>query len=226
MGNRVFKDKLYEQYARIGKALSNQHRLELLEILAQGPRTVEALARESGLMVGNTSAHLQVLKESRLVEATKEGLFVEYRLAGDDVGKLMLSVRTVAESRLAEVDRIVTEYLGHRDDMDAVGFSELRDRMRSGDVIVLDVRPLLEFNAGHISGAISIPHDEVERRLKAIPKDKEIVAYCRGPYCVYADEAVTVLRKRGRKARRLVGGFPEWKAARLPVETATTTERG
>lgn len=216
--HRRFKDRLYGQFARIGKALGSPHRLELLELLAQGERTVEALAEESGLSMGNASQHLQVLKESGLVESRKEGLFVHYRLSDPSVFVLVRSLHSVAEKRLAELERLVRDHFADRGDADAVGFEELMARARKGDVVVLDTRPASEFLAGHIAGAVSVPVDELRRRLRTLPKTKEYVAYCRGPYCIYADRAVELLRKRGRRARRLVGGFPEWQAAGLPVE--------
>jgi len=218
MGNRDFKQQLYEQFARIGKALASAPRIELLDLLSQGERTVEALAHEAGLTIGNASAHLQVLREARLVETRKNGLHVHYRLADDAVASLLLDLRGVAAQRLAEVDRLVDTYLGDRDQLDAVALDELRERIREGTVIVLDVRPAVEFRSGHIAGAVSIPHDELEARLRELPRGKEIVAYCRGPYCVFADQAVTTLRQHRRRARRLREGFPEWRAAGLPVE--------
>jgi len=214
---RVFKTALYQQFARVGKALSSPHRIEMMELLSQGERTVESLADELGLGMGNASAHLQVLREARLVESRKEGLFVHYRVADDVVLKLLEGLRRVAESRLAEVDRLVESYLGDRTEMDAIGFDELRSRLKAGSVILLDVRPAGEYAAGHIAGALSVPHDQLEERLREIPRDKEVVAYCRGPYCVFADQVVATLKGKRRKARRLEAGFPEWKNAGLPV---------
>ncbi|HEY3234801.1 MAG TPA: metalloregulator ArsR/SmtB family transcription factor, partial [Polyangiaceae bacterium] len=218
--HRAFKDRLYLQFARIGKALGSPHRLELLELLAQGERTVEALAAESHLPIGSASQHLQVLKEAGLVESRKQGLFVPYRLADASVFDLLRSLRTVAEKRLAELDRLVREHFGHRIESEAVSFEELIRRARSGDVVILDARPATEFASGHIAGAISVPVEKLRHRLAKLPKHKQYVAYCRGPYCVYADRAVELLRKNGRRARRLVEGFPEWKAAGLPIETS------
>jgi rhodanese-related sulfurtransferase/DNA-binding transcriptional ArsR family regulator len=214
---RAFKNELYGQFARVGKALSSPHRIEMMELLAQRERTVESLAEEVGLSMGNASAHLQVLREARLAESRKEGLFVHYRVANDVVLGLLESLRKVAENRLAEVDRLVNSYFGDRADLDAVGFDELKTRLRDGSVMIVDVRPAEEYAAGHIAGAISIPHDQIEDRLREIPKDKEVVAYCRGPYCVFADQAVATLKTRRRKARRLEAGYPEWKNAGLPV---------
>jgi rhodanese-related sulfurtransferase len=224
MGDRNFKRQLYDQLARIGKALASPHRIELLELLAQGERTVESLAREVELTIGNASAHLQVLREARLVEARKEGLYVYYRLADDAVMDLVLRLRSVAEQRLAELDRLVATYLGARQELDAIGRDELRERLRAGTVIVLDVRPLNEYRAGHIAGARSVPLDELEARMRELPRGTEVVAYCRGPYCVFADQAITLLRAHRRRARRLVEGFPEWKAAGLPVEHGSHME--
>ncbi len=217
MDKRSFKTGLYQQFARVGKALSSPHRIEMMELLAQRERSVESLAEELGLGMGNASAHLQVLREARLVESRKEGLFVHYRVADDVVLKLLEELRKVAETRLAEVDRLVASYLGDRSDMDAIGFDELKSRLKAGSVILIDVRPVEEYAAGHISGAVSIPHDQIEDRLREISKGKEVVAYCRGPYCVFADQAVAALKSKRRKARRLEAGFPEWKNAGLPV---------
>jgi rhodanese-related sulfurtransferase/DNA-binding transcriptional ArsR family regulator len=215
---RAFKDGLYQQFARVGKALSSPPRIEMMELLAQRERTVESLADELGLTMGNTSAHLQVLREARLVETRKEGLFVHYRVADDVVLQLLESLRKTAEARLAEVDRLVESFFGDRKDVDAIGFDELKARLKAGSVILVDVRPTEEYAAGHIPGAISIPHDELEGRLRDLPKDQEVVAYCRGPYCVFADQVVATLKEKRRKARRLEGGLPEWKNAGLAVE--------
>jgi DNA-binding transcriptional ArsR family regulator len=217
--HRVFKARLYEQLARIGKAMASPARLELLDLLAQCERTVDSLATELGLSMANTSQHLQALREAGLVETRKQGLFVHYRLADTSVNDLSRSVRIVAERRLAELDRVVREHFGDRSDPEPVELSELLERARSGKVVVLDARPAGEYAAGHIAGAISVPIDELQDRLRSLPRGKEYVAYCRGPYCVYADRAVDILRGSGRRARRLVAGFPEWKAAGFPVET-------
>src|SRR5215471_14342060 len=216
--HRKFKDRLYGQFALIGKALASPARLELLELLAQGPRTVEALASESNLSIANASQHLQVLRQSGLVESERHGLFVEYRLAGQDVFELCRALRIVAETRSAELERIVRDHFGDRSESEAVTFDELLKRARKAEIVILDTRPATEFAAGHIAGAISAPVEDLQRQLRKLPKSKEYVAYCRGPYCVYADHAVEFLRKHGRRARRLLEGFPEWKAAGLPVE--------
>jgi rhodanese-related sulfurtransferase/DNA-binding transcriptional ArsR family regulator len=218
--HRRFKDRLYSEFARIGKALANPHRLELLELLAQGERSVEGLAGEAGMPVANASQHLQALRAAGLVESRKEGLFVHYRLADDSVFELCHALRLVAEKRLAELDRLVREHFGDRDPAEPVEMTELMARARKGGVVILDTRPPLEFAAGHIAGAVSVPVEELQERLRALPKNKEYVAYCRGPYCIYADQAVEILRAGGRRARRLLEGFPEWKAAGLPVETS------
>jgi len=217
-GHREFKDRLYGQFARIGKALSSPHRLEILELLAQGERTVDSLATEVGLSLANTSQHLQALRQAALVESRKDGLFVSYRLSDPTVFGLCATIRAVAEHQLADLDRLVREHFGERSDAEAVEMNELLKRARSKGVIVLDTRPPAEYAAGHIAGAMSVPVDDLQRRLRHLPKGKEYVAYCRGPYCVYADRAVEILRSNGRQARRLREGFPEWRAAGLPVD--------
>jgi rhodanese-related sulfurtransferase/DNA-binding transcriptional ArsR family regulator len=217
--HREFKSRLYGQFARIGKALSSSHRLELLELLAQGERTVDSLATEVGLSLANTSQHLQALRQATLVDSRKEGLFVFYRLSDPSVFDLSRAIRTVAEHQLADLERLVREHFGDRRDAEPVEMADLLKRARSKTVIVLDTRPANEYAAGHIAGALSVPVDALQQRLRQLPKGKEYVAYCRGPYCVYADRAVEILRSHGRRARRLRDGFPEWRAAGLPVET-------
>jgi rhodanese-related sulfurtransferase/DNA-binding transcriptional ArsR family regulator len=226
MGHRQFKDKLYEQFARIGKALSSPRRLELLEILAQGERSVESLARHAGLSVANTSHHLQALREAGLVEARKDGLYVYYRIAGAEVFELVQTLRAVAERRLAEVERLVRSFVSARDELEPVTREDLLERVRSGEVVVLDVRPAEEYRAGHIQGAVSVPLDELEARMGELAPEVEVVAYCRGPYCVMAFDAVGLLRAHDRAARRLVDGFPEWQAAGLPVEAGPVSKQG
>jgi rhodanese-related sulfurtransferase/DNA-binding transcriptional ArsR family regulator len=216
--HRAFKDRLYGQFARVGKALASPHRLELLDLLAQGERTVDNLADEVGMSTANASQHLQGLREAGLVESSKRGLFVHYRLADDSVVELSKAIRTVAERRLADLERIVRDHFGDRSGAEPVAMKELLVRARSGKVVILDTRPASEFAAGHIAGALSVPVDDLKRRLADLPRTKEFVAYCRGPYCVYADRAVELLRESGRRARRLDGGFPEWKVAGFPVE--------
>ena len=215
--HRQFKDRLYGQFARIGKALSSPYRLEILELLAQSERTVESLAAEIGVSLANASQHLQALRQAALVESRKDGLFVYYRLAGAEIFELSKVLRTVAEGRLAEFERLIREHFGVRDDAEAVPMAELLKRARSKQVVILDTRPASEYVAGHIPGAISVPVDDLKRRLQELTKGKEYVAYCRGPYCVYADRAVELLQANGRRARRLLDGFPEWRAAGLPV---------
>jgi rhodanese-related sulfurtransferase/DNA-binding transcriptional ArsR family regulator len=214
------KSRIYEELSKIGRALASAKRLEILEILAQGERSVEVLSRQSGLSIANTSHHLQTLREARLVEARKEGLFVFYQLTSADVFGLVQMIRRLGEEHIAEVDRIIRFYFAKRDQLEPVSRAELLDRAKVGAVIVLDVRPADEYRAGHIPGAISVPVEQLEERLGELPPDKEIVAYCRGPYCVMSFSAVEALRARGRRARRLVDGFPEWRAEGLPVEVS------
>jgi rhodanese-related sulfurtransferase/DNA-binding MarR family transcriptional regulator len=214
---RDFKDRLYAEFARIGKSLASPHRLEILEVLAQGERTVESVATETGLSIANASRHLQQLRQAQLVLTRREGLFVHYRLTGPEVVSLMLALRHAAEQHLAEVDRVVRDFLGERDDFEPVTPDELSRRMTNGEVVVLDVRPEQEYAAGHIAGARSIPVADISERLAELPREKEYVAYCRGPYCVYADEAVAVLRANGLQAQRLTEGYPEWWLSGRPV---------
>src|SRR6266487_6915485 len=218
---RAFKNQLYEQFARIGKALSSPHRLELLEVLAQGERSVEALAQETGMSVANASQHLQVLRAAQLVEVRREGVYIYYRLADERVFSLWQAMREVGETRIAEIDRIVQTYLHERTLLQPISAQELLQRLVEGNVILLDVRPVQEYAAGHLPDALSIPVTELEARLPELPQDREIVAYCRGPYCVFADEAVTLLRTNGYNARRLEQGLPDWRALGLPVESGT-----
>ena len=226
--HREFKNRLYAQFARVGKALGSPHRLELLELLGQGERTVDSLAGELGVSIANVSQHLQALRQAALVESRKQGQFVHYRLADPAVSDLCRALRTVSEHRLAELDRLVRDHFGDRSG-DPVSMQELLKRARSADVVILDTRPANEYEAGHIAGALSVPVADLRRRLKELPKDKEYVAYCRGPYCVYADQAVELLQAKGRRAQRLLEGFPEWRAAGLPIETGAqasgTTQR-
>ncbi len=217
---RDFKDRLYGEFARIGKALASPHRLEILEVLAQGERTVESVATETGLSVANASRHLQQLRQAQLVLTRREGLFVHYRLAGPEVVSLVVALRHTAEQHLAELDRVVRDFLGERDDFEPVTPDELSRRMANGEVVVLDVRPEQEYAAGHIAGAHSVPVSDMSARLAELSDEKEYVAYCRGPYCVYADEAVAVLRANGLKAQRLTEGYPEWWLSGRPVRTS------
>lgn len=222
MGQRAFKDRLYAEFARVGKALASPRRLELLDLLAQGERSVDELAREAALSLANASAHLQVLRQSRLVEADRRGPNVVYRLAAPEVFLLWRALRDLGAARLAEVERLVGTYLADRAVFEAVGLDELRRLVHARSVTVLDVRPELEYRQGHLPSARSIPVAELERRLAEVPRDREVVAYCRGPYCVYADEAALILRRHGYRVRRLEEGFPDWRAAGLPVEAEAT----
>lgn len=217
MNGREAKDRLYEQFARTAKAVAHPKRIELLELVAQGERSVEALATATGMGVTNTSAHLQVLRRAGLVEARREGTRVLYRLAGDEVAAFLVALRDLARSRLAEVSRIVADYFAARDALEPVSRAELVERAARDEVVILDVRPRQEYLAGHIPGALSVPLDQLEAALSRLPKRREIVAYCRGPYCVLAPEAVERLRAKGFKARRLEDGMPEWRLAGLPV---------
>jgi rhodanese-related sulfurtransferase/DNA-binding transcriptional ArsR family regulator len=218
---RRFKNAIYEQFARVGKALASPHRIELLELLAQGPRTVEALSRMADMSLANTSAHLQVLRNAGLLESTKEGLFVTYRLADPKVGELLLSLRNVAETRLAEVSKTTREFLAENALLEPVDEAALRRRVKNGEVTLLDVRPPEEYEAAHIPGALSVPLPELAKRISELPRRREVVAYCRGPYCVLAVEAVKLLRRKGFKAVRLEEGVLDWAALGLPLEAKT-----
>lgn len=211
------KHALFDAFAAVGKALASGRRAELVDVLAQGERSVEALAVELGQSVANTSQHLQVLSRAGLVQGQRDGNRVLYRLASDSVGDLWAAVRAVASQHLAGLDRLATDYLGDRSGMEELSRAELASRLGDG-LVVWDVRPEPEFEAGHVPGAVSVPPGEVRRRLRSVPKDAQVVAYCRGPYCVFADDAVRELRAKGRRARRLEDGFPEWRRAGLPVE--------
>jgi rhodanese-related sulfurtransferase len=220
MRHREFKDRVYEELGRIAKAIDSPRRLELIDLLAQGERSVEDLASEAALSIANTSQHLQVLRRARLVETRKQGLRVYYRLGHPEVYDVARAVRGLAKARLAELNQLVQTYLESRDELEPVPREELLRRVRAGRAVVIDVRPREEYRAGHIPGALSIPLEELETRLGELPARKEVVAYCRGPYCVMAYEAVARLRARGRRARRLTDGFPEWRASGLPVQAS------
>lgn len=219
MSSGNVKHDLFAQFARIGKALSNANRLELIEYLAQGERSVDALALVSGLSIANTSQHLQQLRQAGLVTSRKDGQRVYYSLSGDDVVSLFDGLRRVADRHLAEVAQLVSAYLDTKDSLEPVPAAELLARARAGEITVLDVRPPEEFAAGHLPGAINIPLGELALRLGELHPDREVVAYCRGPYCLLAFDAVAHLRQRGLQARRLEDGYPEWKVAGLPVES-------
>lgn len=218
MKPNTFKNDLFSQFARVGKALSNANRLELLEFLAQGSRSVDSLAKVANLSVANTSQHLQLLRQSGLVTNRKDGLKVYYSLSGDDVIALLDSLREVAERHLSDVNQLVDTYLTAKDDLDPIPAAELLLRAKEDLVTVLDVRPKEEFEAGHVQGAINIPIEELEYHLEQFDPSQEIVAYCRGPHCILAFDAVAQLREKGFQARRLENGYPEWKVAGLPVE--------
>ncbi len=215
---------LYEQFARIGKALASARRVELLDLLCQGERSVESLAHASSMTVTNTSQHLQALRAARLVDTRKEGTKVIYRVADDEVCRFFFALRDLAHARLAEVEQIMRRYMEGGEGLEPVTRTELLARAKQDDVIVLDVRPPDEFAAGHIPGAVSVPLEQLEHRLASLPRNAEIVAYCRGPYCLLAPQAVELLRERGFQARRLEDGFPEWRLAGLPI-TAGEEER-
>jgi rhodanese-related sulfurtransferase len=218
MADRAAKTALFDDFARVGRALASGRRIELVDVLANGERTVEALAGEVGLSVANTSHHLKTLRQAGLVTTRREGTSVHYRLAGPEVFELWRTLRTLAASRLAEIERLAAAYLGARDELEPVTRQELARRLQDGgSLVVLDVRPVAEYAAGHLPGAVSIPVGELRRRLAELPGDREIVAYCRGPYCAFAHEAVAVLREEGFAARRLEDGLPEWQAAGLAV---------
>lgn len=213
-----FEVRLYEQFARVGKALASRRRLEVLDLLAQGEKTVARVAEQTGLSTANASHHLRTLLDARLVEVRREGSYAHYRLASDRVYALLEAVREVAEERLAEVGRLVEQYLEDRRELEAVDLEQLRREYESGEVVLIDVRPDEEYRSGHIEGARTVPVDRLEEALEELPEDREIVAYCRGPYCLLSDEAVERLRSEGYRARRLDGGYPEWRARGLPVE--------
>jgi len=215
---RQFKDAIYEQFSRIGKAVASPKRLELLDLLCQGEKTVETLSKETGLTVANTSQHLQILRAARLIKAEKEGLYVTYRLADKLVCEFFRSMRVLAEHRLAEVDMIKRRFLKGRAGMEPVNRDDLLKRVIEGSVTVLDVRPVEEYRAGHIPGALSVPLGHLKALLSQLPADQEIAAYCRGPYCLLAVQAVDMLRGQGFEAIRLEEGIQDWSAMGLPVE--------
>ena len=211
------KKLVYEQLSRIGKAIASPPRLELLDLLCQGPRSVEALARESGLAVANCSQHLRVLHRARLVEAEKQGLYVTYRLADLAVCEFFRGLRVLGEQRLAEIELLLSQFRDERELLEPVEMKSLLRRIRRGQVTVLDVRPPEEYHAGHIPGAVSVPLKDLKSHLSRLPRDQEIVAYCRGPYCVFAKKAVGFLRAKGFNARCMESGIPDWRAQGLPV---------
>ncbi len=217
---RIFKDRVYEQLARISKAIASPQRLELLDLLSQSPRTVENLAQEAHLTVANTSRHLQILRAAHVIESEKEGVFVRYRLTDEAVADFYRALRILAASHLAELDHITRQFFAERGGLEPVDRKALLARVRKGLATVIDVRPIEEYRAGHIAGAISIPVDELKDRLAELPRNQEIVAYCRGPYCVFAAQAVELLRAQGFQAVRLEDGVADWRAHGLPIVTA------
>ena len=223
MGDRAAKDALFDGFATVAKALGSGRRAEIVELLAQGERSVEEIAQETGQSIANTSQHLQLLLRAGLVSTRRQGTRIYYSLTSPRVAELWAAIRDVAAEHLAELDRLAAAYLGDRSTLQTITRAELDKRLRRGEVVVLDVRPRSEFQAGHIRGAVSVPIHELRRRVRELPARKEIVAYCRGPYCVYADDAVRTLRRRGYQATRLQDGYPEWARAGYPITAAEPT---
>jgi rhodanese-related sulfurtransferase/DNA-binding transcriptional ArsR family regulator len=218
MNKRQFKDNVYGELARITKSMANPHRLEIIELLAQGEFSVEQIADQTNLSIANASQHLQVLKLAQLVEISRQGNFIYYRLSNSNVFKAWKALRELGIERIAAIEKVVKEFRKTKFDFETVTIDGLIEKLDSGKVTILDVRPESEFKQGHIANAVSIPIDELSKRLKELPKRTEIIAYCRGPFCVYADEAVKILTKAGYKATRLEEGFPDWKLQDLPIE--------
>jgi DNA-binding transcriptional ArsR family regulator/rhodanese-related sulfurtransferase len=225
MGGRPAKDALFDAFAEVAKALGNGRRMELIDVLAQGERHVDELAAEISQSVANTSFHLRVLASAGLVTTRRDGTRIYYRLASERVAELWSAVRDVSATHRQHLEDLARDYLGDRSRLDQIGRDELAERLTAGDVIVIDVRPSAEYSAGHVAGARSIPIERLAASIKDLPGEFEVVAYCRGPFCVFADDAVRMLRRRGRRARRLEDGFPEWQRARLPVDIATSPRR-
>lgn len=220
MNKREFKNKVYDELATITKALANPHRLEIIELLAQGDYSVEQIATQTSLAVANASQHLQVMKAAQLVEVTRNGNFIYYRLANENVFKAWKALRDLGVERMASVEKLVKDFRKSKFTLESVTTDELIQKLASGKVTILDVRPETEYRKGHIANSISIPFNELSVRLKELPKRSEVVAYCRGPFCVYADEAVALLTAAGYKAKRLAEGFPDWKLQNLPIEVS------
>lgn len=218
MEKRTFKNKVYQQLANIVKAMSNPHRLEILELLAQGQFSVAEIAGETKISVANASQHLQVLKQAQLVSTRREGNHIYYQLAGESVYKAWKSLRDLGIERVAEIERIIRQFRESRKSLETLSSAELAEKMQREEVTIIDVRPKHEFDEGHIAGALNVPVDDLSDKLNELPKDQEIVAYCRGPFCVFADDAVGMLREKGFNAKRLDEGFPEWMLDELPVE--------
>lgn len=220
MNKREFKDRVYGELARITKSLANPHRLEIIELLAQGDFSVEQIAEQTNLPIANASQHLQVLKQAQLVDIDRQGNFIYYRLANSNVFKAWKALRELGVERIATLEKLVKDFRQSKFKFESVTIEGLLQKLESGKVTILDVRPATEFNKGHIANAISIPIEELKERMSELPKRGEIIAYCRGPFCVYADEAVAILNKAGYKATRLEEGFPDWKIQELPVEVS------
>jgi rhodanese-related sulfurtransferase/DNA-binding transcriptional ArsR family regulator len=220
MNKREFKDKVYGELATITKSMANPHRLEIIELLAQGEFSVEQIAAQTNLPIANASQHLQVLKVAQLVDVNRQGNFIYYRLANTNVFKAWKALRELGVERIATIEKLVKDFRKSKFDFESVTIDALIKKIESGKVTILDVRPESEFNMGHIANAVSIPIDQLSKRLKELPKRTEIVAYCRGPFCVYADEAVALLSKAGYKATRLEEGFPDWQIQELPIEVS------
>ena len=218
MNKREFKNKVYTELATITKALANPHRLEIIELLAQGDYSVEQISLQTDLSIANASQHLQVLKAAQLVDVTRNGNFIYYKLANNNVFKAWKALRELGVERIASIEKLIKDF--RKSKSDSVTIHQLRKKLKDGKITIIDVRPENEFNAGHIANAVSIPIDELQGRLKELPKRNEIIAYCRGPFCVYADEAVALLNKAGYKATRLEEGFPDWKLQDLPIEVS------
>lgn len=219
MNKREFKDKVYGELAAITKAMANPRRLEIIELLAQGDYSVEQIALQTDLSIANASQHLQVLKSAQLVEVSRSGNFIYYRLAGENVFKVWKGLRELGVERIAAIERVVRDFRSSKDSPGPIVIDDAIRKIRSGRITILDVRPQSEYNSGHIATAISIPIDQLPKRMKELPKGREIITYCRGPFCVYADEAVAMLVKAGFKAVRLEEGFPDWSLLGLPVES-------
>lgn len=220
MNKRQFKDKVYSELARITKSMANPHRMEIIELLAQGEFSVEQISEQTNLTIANASQHLQILKTAQLVAVNRKGNFIFYRLYNSNVFKAWKALRELGVERIAAVEKVVKEFRQSKFDVESVGINELIEKLASGKVTILDVRPDTEYRQGHIAGALSMPMHELAKRLRELPKRTEIVAYCRGPFCVYADEAVALLAQAGYKAKRLEEGFPDWKLLDLPVEVS------
>jgi rhodanese-related sulfurtransferase len=218
MEKRMFKNKVYQQLANIVKAMSNPHRLEILELLAQGQYSVAEIAEETEISGANASQHMQVLKQAQLVSTRREGNHVYYRLAGESIYKAWKALRDLGIERVAEIERVLQQFRESRQSLETLSSEELAEKMKRGDITVIDVRPKHEFEEGHISGAVNIPVDQLSEKLDKLPENQEIVAYCRGPFCVFADDAVELLREKGFNAKRLDEGYPEWMLEDLPIE--------